>query len=252
MDLLEVARVDPDAAAELGGIGHGRRGSVEGAETPLGLRHDGAMLDGTCRRDDHIGRPIIAAEIGAEPRRVERADARGRAQNRTPDRLPGERGRLQVVEHDVVGRVLRGPDLLHDDVLLARELFRIERRIGQNVGEHVERQRHVGPEHARIIGGHLHAGRRVEIAADRLDLLGDLPGGAPRRALERHVLQEMRDAVLVLALVAAAAADPHAERGGFEVRHGIGDDHEAGRKTRQLHAHAAAPYAARLVQRMKC
>ena len=69
-----------------------------------------------------------------------------------PDRLVRERSRLQEIEHEVVGRVLAGADLLHDHVLLAREFLGVELRIGQDVGKHVEGERHVGLEHAGIIG----------------------------------------------------------------------------------------------------
>ena len=158
-----------------------------------------------------------------------------------------------MVEDEIVGRVLGGADLLHDHVLLARELVGVEGRIGEDVGEHVERERHVGLEHARVIGGGLDAGRGIEVAADRLDLLGDLARGAPRRALERHVLEQMRDAVLVGPLVAAAGADPDAERGGFQMRHRVGDDGKARGEARDFDAHAAAPSrAARLAARMRC
>ncbi len=124
-----------------------------------------------------------------------------------------------MLEHDVVGRVLRGTDLLHDDVLLALQLVRLEGGIGEDVGEHVERERHVGLQHPRIIGRGLGRGAGIEVAADRLDLLDDLARGAPRRALERHVLEQMRDAVLVRLLVAAADAGPDAERRGLEMGH---------------------------------
>ena len=155
-----------------------------------------------------------------------------------------------MLENEVVRRVGDGADFLHDDVLLANKLLAVEGRLGQDVGEHVERQRHVGPEHPRIIGGALRAGRRVEIAADRLDFLGDLPRAAPPRALERHVLEQMRNAVFVAAFVAAAGIDPDAERGGLEMRHRIGHDIDAGFQGRHLYAHAAAPScAARLVCR---
>ena len=113
-----------------------------------------------------------------------------------------------MLEHEVVGRVLDGADLLDDDVLLAGDLVGIEARMRQDVGQHVEPERDVGLEHARVIGRHLDAGAGIEIAADRLDLLGDLARGAARRALERHVLEEMRDAVLVRLLVTAAARHP--------------------------------------------
>jgi len=149
--------------------------------------------------------------------------------------------------------VLGRADLLDDDVLLADELLGVEGRIGQDVGQDVERQRHVGAQHPGVVGGGLDAGRGVEVAADRLDLLGDLAGGAPRRALERHVLEQMRDAVLVTMLVAAARSDPHPERGGLQMRHLVGDDHEPGRQLGDFHGHAAAPScAARLAPAMKC
>ena len=57
----------------------------------------------------------------------------------------------------------------------------------------------------------------------------------------------MRDAVLVRLLVAAADAGPDAERRGLQMRHGVGDDGEPGRKFRQFDAHPATPcFAARL------
>jgi hypothetical protein len=159
---------------------------------------------------------------------------------------------LQPLEHEIVGRIFGGADLLHDHVLLALQLLRIERRIGQDVGENVERERHVGREHARVIGRALDTGRGVEVAADGLDLLGDLAGGSPRGALEGHMLQEMGDAMLVGALIAAATAGPDAERGGLQMRHGIGHNRETRRKTRDFNAHAAAPCAARLNDRIWC
>ena len=57
-----------------------------------------------------------------------------------------------MLENQIVRRVGDRADFLHDDVLLAQELFAIERRFGQDVGEHIERQRHIGLEHARVIG----------------------------------------------------------------------------------------------------
>ena len=134
-----------------------------------------------------------------------------------------------MLEHDVIGRILRRADFLHDDALLALQLFRHEGRIGQNVGEHVERERHVGLHYPGIIGGRFGRSARVEIAADRLDFLDDLARGALGGALEGHVFEEMRDAVLVRLLVTAADARPDAERSRFQMRHGIRDDGQAGR-----------------------
>src|ERR1700716_4311374 len=63
----------------------------------------------------------------------------------------------------------------------------------------------------------------------------------------------MRDAILVRFLVAAADAGPHPERRGFEMRHGIGDDGEAGGKLGNVDAHPATPcFAARLTDLTNC
>src|SRR6202000_1224664 len=71
--------------------------------------------------------------------------------------------------------------------------------------------------------------------------------GAPCGALECHMFQKMRDAVLVRLLVAAADAGPHPERRGLQMRHGVGDDSEAGLQPGHFNTHPATPcLAARL------
>jgi hypothetical protein len=89
-------------------------------------------------------------------------------------------------------------------VLLALELLRVEDAVRQDVGQNVDGERHVVLEHAGVVGGGLDAGGGVDLAADRLDLLGDLASTARVGALERHVLEQMRDAVLVVALSSAS------------------------------------------------
>src|SRR5258705_548051 len=107
--------------------------------------------------------------------------------------------------------------------------------------------RHVGLHPLRVIGGCLGGGAGIEIAADRLDLFHDLARAAPRGALERHVFEQMRDAVLVRLLVAAADAGPDAKRCGFQMRHGVGNHREAGWKLGDFDTHPATPcLAARL------
>ena len=129
---------------------------------------------------------------------------------------PGRGG--EKVEHVVVRRVLDGADLLDDDVLLALELGRIEQALGQDVADDVEREADVGPDHAGEIAGPLDPGLGVEVAADVLDRLGDVARAPPSRALERHVLEEMRQSVLRDGLVARAGGDENADGGGLHVR----------------------------------
>ena len=82
-------------------------------------------------------------------------------------------------------------------------------------------------QHLGVIGGALARGVGVEVAADRLDLLGDGAGAAPLGALERHVLEEMRDAVDLGRLVAGADIDPEAERDRLDRVIAVGDDAQA-------------------------
>ena len=89
------------------------------------------------------------------------------------------------------------------------------------------------------------ARRGVEIAADRLDLLGDVARRAPPRALERHMFEKMRQAMLVRSFVARSGPDKDAKRGGLKMRHAIGGDPQAGRQSGDLDAHDAARFDAR-------
>ena len=104
---------------------------------------------------------------------------------------------------------------------------RVEDRVLQDVGEDVERERHILLQHLGVIGGALARGIGVEMAADRLDLLGDGAGAAPLGALERHVLEEMRDAVDLRRLVPRADIDPEAERDRVDRVDPVGDDPQA-------------------------
>jgi hypothetical protein len=208
---------------------------------PLRFLYDGLVLDGSGGGHQHVGSAIVTRQISLDARRIERAHGLRRAENGTANRLIGKRGRLQAVEHQIVRRIFGSADFLHNDVLLAPQFLWIESRLGQDVRQHVERQRHIGLKHSGIIGGTLHAGHGIEIAADRLDGFGDLAGGAPLGALERHMFEQMRYAVFVGLFIAAAGADPDAKRGRFQMRHAVGDHRQARGKTRYFDAHVAAP-----------
>ena len=96
----------------------------------------------------------------------------------------------------IVGVVARGADLLDDHLLLAIELVLFELRVLQDIGEDIGGERHVFLQHAGEVAGVLHRGRRIEVATDILDGRGNLQRVARLGALEGHVLEHMRDAVL--------------------------------------------------------
>jgi hypothetical protein len=171
----------------------------------------------------------VLPEIGVEHRRSGGPHRLRRAENGASDRLARIGGLGEEIVDAVLGRIERGADLLHDHVLLAGELGGIEDRVAQDVAEDVDGERDVVLEDAGIVGGRLDRGCGVDLAADRLDLLGDVDGRPPLGALEGHVFEKMRKPVLVLALRARAGPHPDSESGTLEMVHGMGDYRHAGR-----------------------
>src|SRR5579885_2260797 len=66
----------------------------------------------------------------------------------------------------------------------------------------------------------------VHIAADRVNLAGNVFGRSVFSALEHHVLNEMRDAVPLRIFVAGTALDPNADRDRADVFHLFSDDRQ--------------------------
>ena len=124
-----------------------------------------------------------------------------------------------------VGRVIGGIGQLgDDDAALGLDVGRLQERGGHHVGEHVEGRHAVGGEHAGVVGGVLLGRGGVGLPADHVEGLGDVVGVACSGALEEQVLQEVGGALLAGLLVAAPDAEPHADRGRAQARHGLGDD----------------------------
>jgi hypothetical protein len=160
---------------------------------------------------------IVGGEIGLEMGGLESLDALRGAEDRPPRRLIGKGSGLREVEYHVLRRILGRGDLLQDHVALAGKLGMVEARGKNDVAQDIQREAEILAQHPRVIGGRVDAGGGVELAADRLDLLGDGLRAAPVGALEGHMLEKMRDAVLRRALAAAAGADPEAERYGLHI-----------------------------------
>ena len=92
--------------------------------------------------------------------------------------------------------------------------------------EQIDGERQMLVEHLDVVARVFLRRERVELAADRVDRLRDVFGGARVGALEEHVLDEVRDAAALVALVPRAAHQPHADRHRPHVRHRLGDEAE--------------------------
>ena len=102
-----------------------------------------------------------------------------------------------------------------------------ERRVADDVGEDVDRQRQVLVEDLDVVAGVFLGGERVELAADRVDLPARcLPRDRLAGALEQHVLDEMRDAAALSRFVPRPARQPDADADRADLRHPLGENAE--------------------------
>ena len=192
----------------------------------------------------------MVVQIGGHGLARQPLDDLGAAQHRPAHRLIGEGAFLEMIEDDVVGRVVGLADLLQDDGALALQLGRVEDRVLQDVGEDIERERRVFFQHLGVIGCAFTRGIGVQVSADGLDLLGDGAGAAPLGALERHVFEEMGDAVDLGRLVPRADLDPEAERDRVDRVDAVGRDPQPVRERGELARSCRARRAPRMGAQM--
>ena len=179
----------------------------------------------------------MAAQICDDLLARQPADDLRSAQDRPPHRLVGKGALLEIIEDDIVGRVVGLPDLLQNDGPFAFEFGRIEGRVQQDIRENVECERQILLQDLRVIRRAFARGIGIEVAPDGLDLLGDRAGAAPLGALERHVFEKMRDAVDFRRLVPCADIDPQPERDRVHGIDAIGDDAQPVRQRREPGCH---------------
>ena len=164
------------------------------------------VVDAPRRGDDDVVRAVAIAVKGAERAPGDGRDHIGRAQDRPSQRMTAEDGPGDQVEDQLLGRVVHHRDLLEDDLP-----FRVE--VGEagsedHVGHDVERGLQVLVEDARVDDRVVARGRGVQLAAERVEDLGDLEGRVGGGALEEQMLEEVAHSCVRVALVPRARADP--------------------------------------------
>ena len=117
-----------------------------------------------------------------------------RADDVAAERLVAAEERLVDAADEVARRVEVHVHLLDDHALLALDLLRVEAGVAEHVDEDVERDVAVLGRALDVVRRVLLAGEGVELAADRVDLAGDVARARPPLgSLEEHVLGEVRD-----------------------------------------------------------
>ncbi len=127
--LLEIALLDTRAAGKARHSGAGALRPGKAPEAALHLGDDLLVIDRAGGRDHHVGRAIVARQVAAQPPQSRPgAQFRRARKSNIPDRLIRKGDGLEILEHEVVGRISAGADLLHDHVLSrAREQLQARR-----------------------------------------------------------------------------------------------------------------------------
>ena len=192
--------------------------------------------------DDHPVGPVPGARV-VEERLLRRASDSLLAADDVPaERLVAVEERLVHAADEVARGVEVHVHLLDDHTLLAVDLLRVEGRVAEHVDEDVERDVARLGGALDVVPGQLLARAGVELAADPVDLGGDVAGRGPALgALEEHVLGEVGDPVRLLRLVAGARGE-HDEAGdGLRLAHrGCHDPKAVGKEGLLEGVHVAA------------
>ena len=197
--------------------GAGARRGAGAALAPLEKRDEAVVLEVPRRRDDDV--PAARTSLrwyAGERAAADRGDDLCGADHGPAERvIPEHRLREEIVD-ELLRRVLVHRDLLEHDLALLVDLR--ERGREDHVGHDLERRLDMAIGDAGEDDGVLARRRGVELGAHRVERLGDRLRVEAARALEEEVLDEVRDARTVVALVARADIDPEPERDGTHAR----------------------------------
>ena len=141
--------------------------------------------------------------------------------------MPGPLGFFEEFLNARGGFVLIHENFLRDDAALAVDVAGREARVHVDVAEDIADSGKKLGGGGGVVAGALLGGEGVHVASHTLDLLHDASRGAALGAFEKHVLDEMRDAIQVRRLMASPDGGPDAHGGGFGVGHFASGDAKA-------------------------
>ena len=185
-------------------------------------------------RDHHVLGVIVRLVVFRDRVATHRGDGVLRTRDLAPEWVAREQGVREEIVDEVVGRVVTHPNLLEDHLTLRLDLFAAESRRPHDVGQDLQSKGKVAIGHPHVELRELLARRRVHVATDRFDGLGDLERVAPVGALEQQMLEEVARTRQFVGLVARTRGDPEADRDRAQGRESFGDDPQSGLEARAV------------------
>ena len=171
------------------------------------------MVDGAGHRDDEILGPIIRAVVGEHGVPSGRLDGFWAAADGPAERMLTEHGLKKTLARDIRRVVVGHGQLFQDHAAFVLELFRVDQRRGEHVGDDLDGHRQIAVAHLGVIAGVFLRSARVVLAADGVETHGDVQGAARRGAFEQQVLEEVRAAECSTRLVTRSHGHPVSDGG---------------------------------------
>ena len=185
------------------------------------------MLEFACGCDDGARGVVVARTIGAECGGIHPLDGLQSSRNRPAKRVAGPLGVFEEFLNARGGFILIHENFLRYDAALPVDVAGRETGVHVDVAEDIADSGKKLGSSGGVVAGALLGSEGVHVSADALDLLHDASRGAALGAFEKHVLNEVRDAIQARRLVASPDRGPDAHGGGFGMRHFAGGDAEA-------------------------
>ncbi len=102
---------------------------------------------------------------------------------------------LEFIMDKVVRTVLDVANFLQDDEFFLFEVLRIEARIADKVGEHIDSLFEMFVQHTSVKAGMLLAREGIEVPTEGFERPRDLASAVTPSTLKHHVFDEMRDTI---------------------------------------------------------
>ena len=150
------------------------------------------------RREQQIRRRIDRAIVTPNHLAVETLHRFARAQNRLAQRMILPEIRREDLVDQIIRTVRLHLELFEDHAFFLVDILVAEHAVQHQVGQNIHGERQVLVQHLRVEAHQFLGGEGVQIAADGVHRARDLLGGPVGGALEQHVLDEVREAVLLL------------------------------------------------------
>ena len=151
-------------------------------------------------------------------------DVLRRAENVAAVIIPAERGAGKQIQTEIFRGILVHIDLFQHDALFALHLLVGKIRVQKEIGEQRERLSRMIGRRFSIKTREIFARKRIHLRAEGVERIRDLKGRAGGRALELHMLDKMRDPVLLVGLERSARSHENPHRDGEQALHAF-DDH---------------------------